>query len=229
MQRTLSWSADISDADGVHGSPKAAEQPAGSAVRTRNLVAFAVLGVLNNVVFALSNASAGSVLPGAVGAVYMINTAPGLAIKLIAPLWITLGSYDLKIFLIGLSLTINLVVLLVPGVPTWMALLGIALGDTGSSAGEATCMALTQFYAEPNRHISYFALGTGFGTRPLPNPLPQPLPTASPLNNMPPPARNATPPPVHHARAAGVSGYSLKMYILPHLGDTGSVRQLDTG
>ncbi len=136
--------------------------PRDGTVRTRNLISFAILGVLNNLVFALSNASAGGVLPGAIGLVYIINTAPGLLIKIIAPLWITLGSYDFKISLIGLSLAVNLCVLLIPGVPTWLALLGIALGDTGSSAGEATCMALTQFYAQPQRHISFFALGTGF-------------------------------------------------------------------
>jgi hypothetical protein len=130
-------------------------------VRDRNLVAFAILGLLNNIVFSISNASAGTVLPGAVGLVYIINTAPGLLIKLVAPLWITYGSYNVKIALVGLSLLVNIFALLTPGVPTWLALLGIALGDTGSSAGEATCMALTQFYAQPQRHITFFALGTG--------------------------------------------------------------------
>ena len=99
------------------------DSSAAEAVRQRNLVGFAILGVLNNIVFAVSNASASTVLPGAVGLVYIINTAPGLLIKLLAPLWITVGSYNVKVALIGLSLAFNLCVLLVPGVPTWLALL----------------------------------------------------------------------------------------------------------
>ena len=128
----------------------------------RNLACFACLGLLNNVVFAISNASAANVLPDAVATVYIINTAPGLAIKFVAPLWIDLVSYETKFLLVGASLAFNLFVLLLPGMPTWLKLLGIALGDTGSSAGEASCMALTQFYAQPRRHIAYFAMGTGF-------------------------------------------------------------------
>jgi len=150
----------------------------------RNLIAFACLGLLNNVVYAVSNASAGSVMPDAVAVVYIVNTAPGLAIKLVAPLWIDRGTYTAKILLVGLSLALNLYVLVLPGVPTSLKLLGIALGDIGSSAGEATCMGLTQFYAQPRRHISAFAAGTG---------------------------------------GAGVCGWGLRIFVLPALGDVGSV------
>ena len=74
--------------------------------------------------------------------------------------------------------------LVLPGVPTSLKLLGIALGDIGSSAGEATCMGLTQFYAQPRRHISAFAAGTG---------------------------------------GAGVCGWGLRIFVLPAVGDVGSV------
>ena len=165
-------------------SPKMQKRMVGDLPRLRNLLGFSWLGLLNNVVFIFSNASAGTVLPGAVGLVYIINTAPGLLIKALAPLWIDWGSYDLKIFLVGLSLAFNLVVLLLPSSPTWLKLLGIALGDAGSSAGEASCMALSQFYAQPQRHISFFALGTG---------------------------------------CAGVSGYCLRIFVLPSLGMWGQL------
>ena len=155
-----------------------------AAPKKRNLLAFVCLGLLNNVVYAVSNASAGSVMPDAVALVYIVNTAPGLAIKIFAPLWIDLGSYTAKILLVAFSLAFNLFVLVLPGVPTWLKLLGIALGDMGSSAGEATCMGLTQFYAQPRRHISFFAFGTG---------------------------------------CAGVSGWALKIFVLPLVGDTGSL------
>ena len=129
----------------------------------RNLVGFTLLGLLNNVVFAVSNASAGGVLPDAIGFVMIVNTAPGLLVKLAAPLWIDRISYDVKIVVVGSTLAFNMLVLLLPvEIPTSVQLLGIALGDAGSSAGEATCMALTQFYAQPQRHIAHFALGTGF-------------------------------------------------------------------
>jgi hypothetical protein len=151
--------------------------------RWRNLVSFAVIGLLNNVVFAISNASASNLLPDAIGLVFVINTAPGLAVKLLAPLWVDMGSYSLKFCLVGISLAFNLLVLLTP-TPMWLKLVGVAIGDAGSSAGEATCMAMSQFYVQPQRHISFFAMGTGF---------------------------------------SGVSGYVLKMWILPAAGSTASL------
>eukprot|EP00900_Chrysochromulina_parva_P013902 jgi/Chrpa1/22512/Chrysochromulina_OHIO_Genome00024223-RA len=143
----------------MHGKDNGDGEEAQAA--TRNLVAFACFGLLNNVVFAVSNASAGSVMPDAVALVYIVNTAPGFVIKLFAPLWIARGTYTAKFLIVFLSLAVNLFVLVLPGVPTSLKLLGIALGDMGSSAGEATCMGLTQFYAQPRRHISAFAAGTG--------------------------------------------------------------------
>ena len=99
----------------------------------RNLIAFACLGLLNNVVYAVSNASAGSVMPDAVALVYIVNTAPGLAIKLVAPLWIDRGTYTAKILLVGLSLAFNLYVLVLPGVGAF----GAAAADTGPGAPNA--------------------------------------------------------------------------------------------
>ena len=132
--------------------------PRDGTVRTRNLISFAILGVLNNLVFALSNASAGGVLPGAIGLVYIINTAPGLLIKIIAPLWITLGSYDFKISLIGLSLAVNLCVLLIPGVPTWLALLGQCafIGAFSLGAGPCSMMVASELFP---LQVRGFALG----------------------------------------------------------------------
>ena len=127
----------------------------------RNLVSFAILWLLNNVVFAVSNASAGNLLPNAIGLVFVINTAPGLLVKLLAPLWVDLGSYDTKFIVVGCCLAFNLVLILTP-TPTWLKLVGVAVGDAGSSAGEASCMAMSQFYVQPQRHIAFFALGTGW-------------------------------------------------------------------
>ena len=81
-----------------------------SEARSRNLLGFACLGVLNNIVFIVSNASANAVVPDAIALVYIVNTAPGLVVKLAAPLWIDRGSYDVKILAVGGSLALNLLV-----------------------------------------------------------------------------------------------------------------------
>ena len=126
----------------------------------RNLCSFAILGMLNNVVFVLSNASAGNLLPNAIGLVFVVNTAPGLLVKLLAPLWIDKGSYNIKICLIGCCLAFNLAMILTD-TPVWLKLVGVAIGVLGSGAGEASCMAMSQFYVQPQRHISFFSVGTG--------------------------------------------------------------------
>ena len=59
----------------------------------RSLVAFWLLGLLNNASFVIMIASAKSIASGGVGFVYLADTLPGFALKASAPFWFERVSY----------------------------------------------------------------------------------------------------------------------------------------
>lgn len=53
----------------------------------RNIVAFWLLGLINNTGFVIMMAVAKSIAPGAVGVVFFVDVAPIVLVKLTAPYW----------------------------------------------------------------------------------------------------------------------------------------------
>ena len=128
----------------------------------RNTIAFFLLGLLNNLTYVVNNADAGAILPGSIAVIYIINTIPELAVKATAPFWWHRASYRAKVIFTGCCFAANLV--LVSGgldLPTWAKLLGVALSDLGGGLGEASVLALSQFYDRPAVMLSAWSSGTG--------------------------------------------------------------------
>ena len=129
-------------------------------MRRRERLGFVLLGLLNNLSFVVSNAHAGELLPGQLALVYIINTIPGLAVKLTAPYWWHLSTYGMKITLTGACFGANLLLMTIaPSVS--LRLLGVALGDLGAGLGEASILALSQFHEDPKGALSMWSCGTG--------------------------------------------------------------------
>ena len=126
------------------------------------MAAFFLLGLFNNLTFVINSASAPSILPGAVGVVYIINCVPGLLVKLTAPFWWHWFSYRTKVLFVGCCFLANMI-LTNPGFAfsTLLQLLGVGIGELGSGLGEATALALSQFYPNPKHQLSGWSSGTG--------------------------------------------------------------------
>ena len=127
----------------------------------RNAVAFFLLGMLNNLTFVVNNAGASDILSNAIGVVYLVNIMPELCCKLTAPFWWRLSSYRAKIIFAGLCMCASHLLVLLPGLPVEIRLLGVALGDLGGGLGEATHLALSQHFTNPSIQISAWSSGTG--------------------------------------------------------------------
>ena len=128
----------------------------------RNTVAFFFLGLLNNLTYVVNNAGAGDILPDSIAVIYIINTLPELALKATAPFWWHCATYKTKVRITGCCFSINLVLVSAGlGFPVWAQLLGVALSDLGGGLGEASVLALSQFYDRPGVMLSAWSSGTG--------------------------------------------------------------------
>ena len=155
----------------------------GGMALSRPVVAFFLLGTLNNLTFVVNNAGAQQILPGNVGVIYIINCLPELLVKATAPFWWHLFTYRAKIVFAGACFAANMLLVNAGlGLPVGMRLLGVALSDLGGGLGEASHLALSQVYTDPRSQLSAWSSGTG---------------------------------------AAGVVGYLLSIYVLPHLQTAG--------
>lgn len=128
----------------------------------RNALACFLLGTLNNLTLVINNAGATTILPGEVGVIYVVNVVPELIVKATAPFWWHMASYRVKICLVGVLFGCN-IVLVHSGLelPVWAKLIGVALNDIGSGLGEASVLALSQFYANPRTLLTAWSSGTG--------------------------------------------------------------------
>jgi hypothetical protein len=126
----------------------------------RNTVAFFFLGLLNNLTYVVNNAGAGDILPDSIAVIYIINTLPELALKATAPFWWHCATYKTKVRITGCCFSINLVLVSAGlGFPVWAQLLGVALSDLGGGLGEASVLALSQFYDRPAGQLFTLSLG----------------------------------------------------------------------
>jgi hypothetical protein len=128
----------------------------------RNTLACFLLGTLNNLTLVINNAGANSILPGEIGVIYIINVLPELIVKATSPFWWHLFSYRAKALAVGVLFGVNMV-LVHAGLqlPIWARLLGVGLNDVGSGLGEASVLALSQFYPNPRTLLTAWSSGTG--------------------------------------------------------------------
>ena len=136
--------------------------PASRLLPSRLVIGCFLMGTINNLTFVITNSSATDILPGHVGIVYIINTLPELIVKGTAPWWWHYSGYGAKFLFAGACFGANLV-LVSAGLhlPTGWVLLGVVFADLGGGLGEASMLALSQSYAEPQAALSAWSSGTG--------------------------------------------------------------------
>mmetsp|Transcript_25789 Transcript_25789/g.53623 ORF Transcript_25789/g.53623 Transcript_25789/m.53623 type:complete len:459 (+) Transcript_25789:88-1464(+) len=116
------------------------------------------IGTLNNISFVICAASAKDILPTSVGVVYLANSFPSLIIRLSAPYWFDMVSYELRMFgcfvmfISGFGL-----VALAPG--TGLKLVGVMLVSSQCGLGETSMLALQSRYG--NTALTAWSSGTG--------------------------------------------------------------------
>ncbi len=136
-------------------------RPRASKERLRNVLGFWLLGFFNNVAYVVNNAGAGDIVPGDYGLIYVCGVLPSFLIKLTAPYWFHFVPYRVRVAVSGGCVALNFV-LVMYGPSVEAKLLGVALGAVQSGLGEATLLAMSQFYAEPKRCLVMWSSGTGF-------------------------------------------------------------------
>jgi len=127
----------------------------------RNLVAFWVLGCLNNVVYVVNNASADSIAPGNYGLIYLCSIGWCMIVKMSGPYWFHYVSYKQRIFFAGICCILDFL-LVNYGTSTPEKLLGVSFGSVQCGLGEASILALAAFYKDPSLCIVMWSSGTGF-------------------------------------------------------------------
>ena len=65
--------------------------------RKRTHLAFWLLGFFNNFTWVAMNAGAGSIVPGQYALIYIVNQVPAVLVKVSAPYWFHLVSYEKRV------------------------------------------------------------------------------------------------------------------------------------
>jgi len=92
--------------------------------------------------------------------IYLCNIVPSLIIKLTGPYWFHYLTYKQRIVVAAICVSVCYV--LVNHVESkGVRLLGVALGAIQGGLGEATMLAMSQFYRNPKQCLAYFSSGTG--------------------------------------------------------------------
>ena len=127
--------------------------------RIRFILAFFLLGLLNNAPFVVMDAGAKSISEGSVALIYLANILPGFFIKSTAPFWLDKVPYWLRISVCtGFMATSFCVVALSSNL--YVQLFGVAFSAAQGSMGEATLLALASKY---NSAWSFAAWSSGTG------------------------------------------------------------------
>ena len=129
--------------------------------KIRNVVGFWLLGFLTNVTYVVNNAGAGDIVPGNYALIYVCGVLPSFLIKLTAPYWFHRVPYRVRITIAGVCAGLNFALVMYGPTPG-IQLLGVALAAVQGGIGEATGLALSQFYREPKRCLVMWSSGTGF-------------------------------------------------------------------
>lgn len=126
----------------------------------RNLVAFWLLGFVNNLGYVVMIAGAQEIAAGGVGLVYFFDIFPALLMKLSGPYWFHLVSYRSRTLLGALWMLLSFVVVAGGAGSLALQLLGVAFSGLQSGMMEASFLAMASFY-DARRCLTCWASGTG--------------------------------------------------------------------
>ncbi|KAG7378598.1 G1/S-specific cyclin cln3 [Phytophthora pseudosyringae] len=140
----------------AHGADAGAhaEQP-------RNLLAFWMLGLVNNIGYVIMLAGAQEIAAGGVGLVYFFDIFPALLVKLSGPYWFQLVSYRQRTATGAAWMLLSFLVVAEGKHSLWLQLLGVAFSGLQSGMMEASYLAMSSFYASPVRCLTCWSSGTG--------------------------------------------------------------------
>ncbi|KAF4031225.1 CLN3 protein [Phytophthora infestans] len=126
-----------------------------------NLLAFWVLGFINNIGYVIMIAGAQEIAAGGVGLVYFFDIFPALFVKLSGPYWFQLVSYRQRTIMGAIWMLLSFLVVANGKHSLWLQLLGVAFSGLQSGMMEATFLAMSSFYASPVRCLTCWSSGTG--------------------------------------------------------------------
>ena len=130
--------------------------------RRRHVIAFFLLGLLNNACYVIMIAGAPSVSSGSVGLVFLCAVVPGILAKASAPYWFHLVSYSLRILVASVLMALSFTLVAMGSLKS-IQLLGVVCAALQSSLGEASCLAMSSLFGgETSRLITFWSSGTGF-------------------------------------------------------------------
>ncbi|ETP54705.1 hypothetical protein F442_00654 [Phytophthora nicotianae P10297] len=131
------------------------------AEQLRNLLAFWVLGFINNIGYVIMIAGAQEIAAGGVGLVYFFDIFPALFVKLSGPYWFQLVSYRQRTIMGAIWMLLSFLVVAKGKHSLWLQLIGVAFSGLQSGMMEATFLAMSSFYASPVRCLTCWSSGTG--------------------------------------------------------------------
>ncbi|TMW65779.1 hypothetical protein Poli38472_008421 [Pythium oligandrum] len=126
----------------------------------RNLVAFWVLGFVNNIGYVIMIAGAQEIAAGGVGLVYFFDIFPALLVKLTGPYWFHLFSYRHRTYVAALWMLMSFIVVAYGTHSLGLQLLGVAFSGLQSGMMEASFLAMASFY-DAQRCLTCWSSGTG--------------------------------------------------------------------
>lgn len=127
----------------------------------RNMVAFWLLGLLNNSAYVIMIASANGISSSAVGLVYLCAVLPGALLKISAPYWFHKVPYSIRIVVAAALMGGSYITVGVANGRRPVQLAGVVLSSLQGALGEASCLALTSHY-NSQVAITMWSSGTGF-------------------------------------------------------------------
>eukprot|EP00913_Durusdinium_trenchii_P024059 g22595.t1 len=138
----------------------------------RDVIAFWILGLLNNFLYVTMNAGAENINEAGIALVYLANILPRhasnkstneartLLVKLTGPYWFHYVSYRCRMNFIAILMVFCLCIV-AWGDSTSIKLLGVAICSLASGVGEASLLAMASFY-ETKPCLAAWSSGTGF-------------------------------------------------------------------
>ncbi|DAZ93166.1 TPA: hypothetical protein N0F65_005516 [Lagenidium giganteum] len=126
----------------------------------RNLIAFWLLGFINNVGYVIMIAGAQEIVSGGVGLVYFFDIFPGLVVKLTGPYWFHLVSYRDRTLVGAMCMLLSFLVVAFGKGSLPLQLLGVSFSGVQSGMMEASYLALASHY-ESRTCLTCWASGTG--------------------------------------------------------------------
>eukprot|EP00301_Raphidiophrys_heterophryoidea_P005223 c12219_g2_i1.p1 GENE.c12219_g2_i1~~c12219_g2_i1.p1 ORF type:complete len:453 (+),score=52.36 c12219_g2_i1:73-1431(+) len=132
-----------------------------SAEPVRNLVAFWLLGLINNSSYVIMNAGAADISSGATGLVYLANILPTVILQFSAPYWFDKVSYKIRLGMCGLLMGASFVTVAFAKNQLAVALIGVGFASLQCGMGEATMLGLGTQYTDSRALLTMWSSGTG--------------------------------------------------------------------